>query len=70
MQTFAQFTCGFSIKIIYGLLIIVISLHRKTTQNLGYDNKLRNTKLGYDNKLRNTKTFIMNDLEEKNLNQL
>lgn len=56
MQTFAQFTCGFSIKIIYGLLIIVISLHRKTTQNLGYDNKLRNTK-----------TFIMNDLEEKNL---
>ena len=53
MQTFAQFTCGFSIKIIYGLLIIVISLHRKTTQNLGYDNKLRNTK-----------TFITNDLQE------
>lgn len=31
-----------------------IFVHRKTTQNLGYDNKLRNTK-----------TFIMNDLEEK-----
>lgn len=54
MQTFAQFTCGFSIKIIYGLLIIVISLHRKTTQNLGYDNKLRNTKTFMTNALGKT----------------